>query len=162
MAAVDYWLKIDGILGDSQDDKHRDEIDVASWSFGASRTTAGGAGSGAGSGKVDFGDLVFTARVSKASPPLMLACAQGKHIQSAVLTARRTGGTEFEFLKLMLGDVVVSSFHTADNQEDEDGPVDSVSLGFSEIEFEYRSMKPDGSVGESVSTGWDVKQSKEI
>jgi len=164
MAAVDYFLMIDGIPGDSQDEKHRNEIDVESWSFGASNSSAGGpgGGGGVGAGKVDFSDLVFTARVSKASPQLMLACAQGKHIQNAVLTARRTGGTEFEFLKLKLSDVAVASFFTGDDQEDEGGPVDSVALGFSEIEFEYRSMKPDGSVGESVTTGWDVKQNKAI
>jgi len=164
MAAVDYFLKIDGIPGDSHDDRHRNEIDVESWSFGASTNSAGGqgGGGGGGAGKVDFSDLVFTARVSKASPRLLLACAQGKHIQTAVLTARRTGGTEFEFLKVKLSEVVVSSFYTGDDQADEDGPVDSVALGFSEIEFEYRSMKPDGSVGESVTVGWDVKQNKAI
>jgi len=161
MAAVDYFLNIDGIPGESQDDKHQNEIEVESWSWDATNAPASGAGGG-GAGKVNFSDLAFTARMSKASPHLMLACAQGKHIKNAELTARRTGGTEFEFLTLKLGDVVISSFQSGDDGEGDGGPVDSVSLNFSQIEFEYRSMKPDGSVDESATAGWDVKQNREI
>jgi type VI secretion system secreted protein Hcp len=163
MAAVDYFLNIDGIPGESQDDKHRDEIEVESWSWGATNNTlGGGAGGGGGAGKVNMSDLVFTSRISKASPQLMLACASGKHIKEAVLTARRTGGTEFEFLNLTLSDVLVSSFRTGDEGEGDGRPVDSISLNFSQIEVEYRSMKPDGSVGDSAKAGWDVKQNKPI
>jgi type VI secretion system secreted protein Hcp len=158
MAAVDYFINIDGIPGESQDDKHRNEIEVEAWSWGATNSVGGGGGAG----KVNMSDLVFTSRISKASPQLMLACASGKHIKNAVLTARRTGGTEFEFLNLTLSDVVVSSFRTGDEGEGDGGPVDSVSLNFSQIEFEYRSMKPDGSVGDSAKAGWDVRQNKPI
>jgi type VI secretion system secreted protein Hcp len=160
MAAVDHFLNIDGIPGESQDDKHQNEIEVDSWSWGATNTV-GGAGGG-GAGKVNMSDLAFTTRISKASPMLMLACASGNHIKKAVLTARRTGGTEFEFLTLTLNDVLVSSFRTGDDWESDGGPVDSASLSFSQVEFEYRSMKPDGSVGDSAKAGWDVKQNKPI
>lgn len=158
MAAVDYFINIDGIPGESQDDKHRNEIEVEAWSWGATNSVGGGGGAG----KVNMSDLVFTSRISKASPQLMLACASGKHIKNAVFTARRTGGTEFEFLNLTLSDVVVSSFRTGDEGEGDGGPVDSVSLNFSQIEFEYRSMKPDGSVDDSAKAGWDVRQNKPI
>jgi type VI secretion system secreted protein Hcp len=160
MAAVDYWLKIDGIPGESQDGKHRDEIEVESWSWGVTNSGSGAPGGGGGAGKADFSDLGFTASVSKASPLLMLACAQGKHIKSAVLTARRTGGTEFEFLTVALEDVLVTSFQTGDGGEGDGGPLDSVALSFSKIDFEYRSMKPDGSVGESAKAGWDVNHKR--
>ena len=161
MAAVDYFLNIGGIPGESQDGKHEGEIEVLSWSWGETATTSG-VGGGGGGGKVNIEDIHFTSNFSKASPQLLLACASGKHFKSAVLTARRSGAAQFEFLTVSLNDVLVSSYRTKDEEEDEYGPVDSFSLNFSQIRFDYREMEPDGSAGETVKTGWDVKQNKQI
>jgi type VI secretion system secreted protein Hcp len=157
MAAVDYFLKIDGIPGESKDAKHKGEVDVGAWSWGETATAPSGPGGGGGAGKVTIQDLNLTSRISKASPQLMLACASGKHIKSAVLTARRAGKAQAEFLTITLRDVLVSSYQTAAGGGDGE-PFDSISLNFSQIQVEYRETKPDGSLGTPVKFGWDVKK----
>src|SRR5918992_6143919 len=99
MAAIDYFLKIDGIAGESPDSKHKGEIDVESWSWGETHAAPPGpVGGGSGAGKVQMHDLHVTANMSKASPQLMLACASGTQLKSAVLTGRRAGASQLEFL----------------------------------------------------------------
>jgi type VI secretion system secreted protein Hcp len=160
--AIDYFLRIEGVPGESVDAKHKGEIDVESWSWGETQPApAGGAGSGGGSGKVQMQDLHFTARVSKASPNLMLACASGKHFKSAVLTARKAGKEQLDFLTFSLSDVLVSAYQTG-GAEGEVVPGDSVSLNFAKIQVEYKPQKPDGSLGASIKAGWDVKQNKQF
>jgi len=113
MAAVDYFLKIDGVPGESTDDKHKNEIDVESWSWGATQTGTLAFGGGGGAGKVQFQDFHFATALNTSSPTLMLRCATGEHIKSAILTARKAGdGNAEEFLKVTLTDVLVSSYQT--------------------------------------------------
>ena len=113
MAAVDYFLKIDGISGESTDEAHKGEIEVESFSWGVSQTTTR-LGSGAGAGRAVFQDLHFTTSVSKASPVLFQKCATGQHLKEAVLTCRKAGGEQREeFLKITLSDVLVSSYQAA-------------------------------------------------
>jgi len=158
--AIDYFLKIDGIPGESLDSKHKGEIDVESWSWGeANPLPPGGHGGGGGAGKVQVQDFQFTTRVSAASPNLLLACASGKHFKSAVLTARKAGKGQQEFLTFSLSDVLVSAYQTG-GVEGEVVPGDSVSLNFSKIQVEYKQQQPDGSLGTSFKAGWDVKQNK--
>ena len=160
--AIDYFLKIDGISGESLDSKHKGEIDVESWSWGeANPTPPSGAGGGGGAGKVQIQDFNFTTSFSKASPSLMLACASGKHLKSAVLTARKAGKGQQEFLTFSLSDVLVSSYQTG-GAEGEVIPADSVSLNFSKIQVEYKEQKADGSLGASIKAGWDVKKNKQF
>ena len=104
--AVDYFLKIDGVPGESADAKHKGEIQLESFSWGETGSGGAGAGGGGGAGKVQMQDLVVTMVVSKASPKLMLACATGKHHKDAVLTARRAGKAQQEFLVFKFKDVV--------------------------------------------------------
>jgi type VI secretion system secreted protein Hcp len=160
--AIDYFLKIDGVSGESVDSKHKGEIDVESWSWGESNPTQpGGGGGGGGSGKVQIQDLVFTTRFSKASPQLILACASGKHFKSAVLTARKAGKGQQEFLTFSLSDVLVSTYQTGGAGGDV-LPGDAVSLNFAKIQVEYKPQNPDGSLGSSIKAGWDVKQNKQF
>lgn len=160
--AIDYFLRIDGIPGESPDDKHKGEIEVEAWSWGESNPAPPSVGGGGvGAGKVQVQDFNFTAKVSKASPTLLLACASGKHIKSAVLTARKTGKPEAEFLTFSLSDVLVSSYQTGAS-EGEMVPVDSVALNFSKLQVEYKVQKADGSLGASVKAGWDVQKSKKF
>ena len=80
--AADIFAKIGDIKGESQDDKHKDEVEVLSWSWGVANAGAIGAGvSGAGAGKANFHDLSFTHKIDKASPVLMQACANGTHMK---------------------------------------------------------------------------------
>jgi type VI secretion system secreted protein Hcp len=159
MAVVDYFLKIDGIDGESRDAIHKGEIEVESYSFGLSNTgRAGAAAGGGGAGKVAFQDFHFTSVVSKASPNLMLACAAGRHIKSATLTCRRAGEAELEFMTLKLSDVLVSSFE--DGGSIDGTPKDQVTLNFAKVEFAQRAGNPDGTLAAPLVQGWDVAVNK--
>jgi type VI secretion system secreted protein Hcp len=163
-SADDYFLKIDGIPGESLDARHAGEIEVEAWAWGEANPPAGGGlgtGGGSGSGRVQMRDLMFTARVSKASPKLLLACATGQHARSAVLSARRPGAAQRDFLLITLSDVLVVSYDAA-TREVGAGAFDRVSLHFAKIGVEYRTQAPDGSAGTPVTAGWDVVHNQPI
>ena len=160
MAAADYFLKIDGVEGESQDSKHKAEIEIQSFSFGATQTGSFAAGGGGGAGKVSMQDFHFTVPVNKASPKLMLACASGQHIKKAVLTVRKAGKEQQEYLKYTFSDILVSSYQTGGGGGDV-MPVDQISLNFAKIEQEYKEQKADGTLAGSVKAGWDLKENKE-
>ena len=158
MAAVDYFLKLDGIKGESTDAKHKDEIDVESWSWGESQA-GGGAGRGAGAGKVSVQDFQFVMRLNRASPTLMRACATGQHIKDAILTARKAGKGQLEYLTFKFQDVLVSSYQTG-GSEQTDVPFDQVAFNFAKIEVEYRQQNRDGSAADVSQFKYDLKANK--
>jgi len=160
MAAVDYFLKIEGVDGESTDDKHKGEIDIESFSWGASQTGAHSGGGGGGAGKVSMQDFHFVMHVNKASAKLMLACASGEHIKKAVLTCRKAGKDQQEYLKVTMSDLLVSSYQTGGSSHGSILPTDQISINFAKIEFEYKPQKPDGSLDSAVKAGWDVKANK--
>lgn len=155
MAAVDYFLKIAGIEGESNDAQFAKWIDVESWSWGVSNSGSGAVGGGGGAGKATPTDLVIVKRVDKASPKLFLSCATGQHIQELFLTARR-GSTKQVYLEYKLEDVLVSSFQDAGNQGE--APLEQVSFNYAKIEMTYRQTLPDGSLGPPVKAGFDFGQ----
>ena len=159
--AVDYFLKIDGIEGESGDAKHKGEIEVESWSWGESQAGTMGQGGGGGAGKVAMQDFNFVMRANKASPTLMLSCAEGKHLKKATLVCRKAGGKQEEFLKLNFSDLIISSFQTGGSGGSE-LPMDQISLNFSKIEYEYLSQDAKGSVGKPVKTGWDLVANEKV
>jgi type VI secretion system secreted protein Hcp len=162
MAAVDYFLKIDGIEGESQDAKHKGEIDLESWSWGAQQSGTHAGGGGGGAGKVSMQDFHFVMKINKASPKLMLACADGEHIKKAVLTCRKAGKEQQEYFKITMSDLLVSSYQTGGSGRGDIVPTDQISLNYSKIEFEYKEQKPDGTLGGSVKAGWDLKANKKV
>jgi type VI secretion system secreted protein Hcp len=162
MAAVDYFLKIAGVDGESAHDKHKGEIDVEAWSWGETRTASpvGGA-AGVGSGRVSMNDFTFTMKLNKASPKLFLACAAGEHIKTAWLTAQRAGDKSSDyFLKWSFTDLLVSSYLTGAGGGEP--PADSVSMSFGKIEVEYKEQKPDGTFAASIKAGWDQTKNVKI
>src|SRR5712692_175734 len=106
MAIADYFLKIEGTEGESADHKDKNEIHLESWSFGASQSGTMAFGGGGGAGKVSMQDFHFVMKVNKASPKLFLACATGEHIKKGVLTCRKAGKEQQEFLKITLSDLL--------------------------------------------------------
>jgi type VI secretion system secreted protein Hcp len=162
--AFDAFLKIDGIEGESQDDKHKNEIQLLSYAWGATNIGSAGTGGGAGTGKVNFQDFSFSKQLDKASPKLMLACAIGTHIASAVLTLRKAGGGQQDYtIVTFKGPIVVSKYEPTGNPANlESLPGEQVALHFTEITFEYKEQKPDGSLGGSVKTGYNIAQNKKI
>jgi type VI secretion system secreted protein Hcp len=151
--AFDAFLKVDGIQGESTDKNHPNEIQISSYSWGVSNPTSVGSGSGgAGTGKASFQDVSFSSPVSKAGPNLMLACAIGKHIPSALLTLRKGGGGGLEFVKIRLQDVLVSSYSDGGDAVHDDRPTDEFSLAFGSIDFTYTAQ-----TGEVVESSVDLR-----
>jgi type VI secretion system secreted protein Hcp len=159
--AVDIFLKIDGIKGESQDSKHKDEIEIASYSFGENQTGTFASGAGGGAGKVSMQDFHFTTHVNKASPSLFFACASGSHIKEGLLTVRKAGGDQQEYLKIKLTDILVSSYQAGASHGSE-VPTDQFSLNFSKIEFSYAPQNAKGQLEAALTSGWNLKENKKI
>ena len=156
--ASDYFLKIDGIDGESQDAKHKGEIDLQSFTWSEAQT--GRPVGGGGAGRVTIGDFEVTKRIDQASPRLLLAVASGQHIKSAVLTARRAGKEQQEYLTYKFNDLLVSSYKTEALAPED--PVDQISFNFGQIQVEYRPQKADGTLGPPIKAGWDVTRNQAI
>src|SRR5262245_5143495 len=136
MAAVDYFLKIEGIEGEAEDAKHKGAIEIESFSWGVSNMGAHSAGGGGGSGKATLQDFHFHTKISKASPKLFLACATGEHLKKAVLTCRKAGKEQQEYLKITFSDILVSSYQSGGGSGGV-VPSDQGALNFAKIEIEY-------------------------
>ena len=160
MAAADYFLKIDGVEGESKADKHTGEIDLESFSWGATQSGSFATGGGGGSGKVAMQDFHFTMGINKAGPALFLCCAQGDHIPKAILTCRKAGKEQQEFLKVTFSDILVSSYQTGGSGGADILPVDQISLNFAKIEIEYKEQQKTGALSGSVKKFFDLKTVK--
>jgi len=158
--AESWFLKIDGIPGESMQVKHKGEIDVESWSWGVSNSGSTSPGGGGGAGKAVFQDFHFVTKLSKATPALFLACASGSHIKEAYLTGVRAGKAGADFLKFKLGDVLVSTLQLGDSEGIT--PTEQFSLKFSKVEISYFPQLADGSKGPAEKAGWDLKVNKKL
>ena len=174
MAAVDYFLKIDGIKGESQDASHKDEIDIISFSWGMAQQGTAAKGGGMGAGKVAVHDISVTKQVDMASPKLFDACATGKHIASAQLTCRKAGGSAIEYWTIKLTDILISSIRqapptfeyggltntTGANASSNAGSLlhdEIVTINYSAYEASYKGQQKDGTAGGAVTSKLNVK-----
>jgi type VI secretion system secreted protein Hcp len=155
--ASDIFAKLGDIKGESLDNKHKDEIEVLSWSWGVTNAVTL-AGSGAGQGKASFRDLSFTHKIDKASPALMKACASGVHLKEATITHRKAGKGQQEFLVIKMNDVIVTAIVDADSRDES---AETVSLAFAKIDVAYRPQKADGSLDAGIHFKYDLKTNKE-
>lgn len=151
------FLKIGDIKGESTDAKHPGEIQIESFSFGQAADV--NADTGQRAGRIGMQDYNFVMNVNAASPRLMTYCADGKHISGAslgdaVLTVRKVGGDQVEFLKIKFFDVMISSFQAGAARTDL-VPTDQFSLWFGKIDLSYYQQKPDGTLNPPVTFRWD-------
>lgn len=150
--AVDYFLKIEGVPGESPKKEHKDEIELQAWSWGEMNSGSAAASGGGGAGKVSMQDFNFTMIINKASPKLFLYCATGKHIPEAVLTCREAGGKQEPYLKIKFTDLIISSYQTGGSQG-EIKPSENISFNFARIDFSYAPQKSDGTL-DTPETHW--------
>ena len=158
--AVDMFLKIDDVKGESADAKHGGEITVLSWSWGASQSGSSHEGGGGGSGKVHVQDLTITKYLDSSSPTLLQYCCNGKHFKQALLTVRKAGGNPLEYLKIKMEELIVSSI-TPGGSGGEDRLTESVSLNFAKFEATYTPQKPDGSGAPAITASWNIQKNAE-
>jgi type VI secretion system secreted protein Hcp len=153
--AVDMFIKINGVDGESKDKKHGKEIDVLAWSWGMSNSGSAHTGGGAGAGKVNVQDLSFTKYVDSASPKLMLACCNGKHYDDALLTVRKAGEKPVEYIKIKLTEVLITSVSTG-GSGGEDRLTENVTLNFAKVNLDYVPQDDKGAAGTAIPMSWDI------
>lgn len=156
-AAVDYFLEIDGIEGESMDSRHPGALEIESYSWGTTNTSAHAGGGGGGAGKVSMQDFHFVVKSSKASPMLFLSCATGRHIKEAKLTVRKAGGDQQEYMTVKFTDLLISSYQTGGSSGDV-VPTDQISLNFAKVEYSVSPIMADGTLGPAVKATYDVKK----
>ncbi|MGH8137967.1 MAG: Hcp family type VI secretion system effector [Steroidobacteraceae bacterium] len=153
--AGDMFLMLDGIKGESADDKHKGEIDIESFSWGLAQTGSGSRGTGSGTGKVDISDISIQKRVDRSSPTLQLACANGKHIAKGKLTVLKAGENPLEYFTVDLESILVSSYQLS-GADGAGIPTESLALNFVKVKTEYWTQSDKGAKGENANFSWDI------
>jgi type VI secretion system secreted protein Hcp len=147
----DIFIKIDGILGESEDAAHPGEIQVANWGWKMSQQSSMMSGSGGGPAKATVEDLVFFHKVDRASPNLMSYCLTGKHISKAVLTMRKAGGIPLDFLRITMSDVIITGVEMSASYE-------QVRMSFASVRQEYLLQDAQGGSRGAVTSTFDIKR----
>jgi type VI secretion system secreted protein Hcp len=158
MGAFDAFLKLTDIKGETQDSKHTDEIEIDSYSWGAVQTGTSSFGGGAGSGKIDMHDFHFTKKIDCSTPALFQSIAKGKPITEAKLTLRKAGGDQQEYLIVSFKNVTVSSVQQSGHSQGTQIPMESITLNFEEVKYEYKKQEADGSVKPAGEFAWNLKK----
>lgn len=154
--ATDTHIKFEGVEGEATHADHKGEIEILSWTWGVSNVNAGGtSGGGSGKGKATPNDFNFLHNYDKASPILAKKCAQGVHFPSVVLTARKSGEGQKDFLKITLKEVFITSVQPSGSSGGD--IVESVSMSYASVDFAYKAQDAKGALGGDVKFGWDVK-----
>ena len=156
--ASDIFAKIGDIKGESLDDKHKDEIEVLSFSWGVTNSGVLASG-GVAAGKATFHDLSIVHNLDKASPLLLKACATGTHIKDAIITHRKAGKGQQEYLIVKLNDVIITGV-THGGSPGQPGS-ENITLAFAKVDLEYKPQKPDGSLDAGIHFKYDIKANKE-
>jgi len=154
--AVDIFAKIGTIKGESPDAKHKDEIEVLSYSWGVQQTLGP---VDEDSGKANFQDFTIVHRIDKSTPALMLACATGSHFKDGIITHRKAGKEPQEYLIIKMNDIIITGVtHGGDTT----GPgSETVTISFAKVDLEYRPQKADGSLDAGLHFKYDIKGNKE-
>src|ERR1700724_1216978 len=147
--AVDMFLKIAGVDGESKDKSHPMEIDVLAWSWGLSNSGSAHVGGGAGAGKVNVQDISITKWVDSSSPKLMLAACDGKHFKDATLVVRKAGEKPVEYLKIKVEEVLITSISTG-GSGGEDRLTENVTLNFAKVSLDYVPQDEKGAAGTTI------------
>jgi type VI secretion system secreted protein Hcp len=155
--SIDSHIKFDGVEGESSHQDHKGEIEVLSWTWGVSNASLT-SGTGSGKGKASPGDLHFTHLYDKASPVLAKKCAQGVHFPNVVITARKSGEGQKDFLKITMKEVFITSVQPSGSSGGD--IMESVSMSYGAIEFGYKAQDTKGGLGGEVKFAWDVKTTK--
>lgn len=153
--AVDMFIKIGDIKGESADKAHKGKIDVLAWSWGMSNSGSAHVGGGAGAGKVNVQDLSLTKYIDSASADLMLACCNGKHFGEALLIVRKAGEEPVEYVKVTMSDLIITSVTTG-GSGGEDRLTENVTLNFSKVKVEYTPQDHKGKSGKTMEMAWDI------
>ncbi|AGB84016.1 hemolysin-coregulated protein (uncharacterized) [Serratia sp. FGI94] len=157
--AVDMFLKVDGVSGESKDAGHSGCTDVQSFNWGANQPGNMHVGGGGGAGKVTFKDLNVHAFIDKATPAIIGYCASGKHVSSVTLTVCKAGGQQIEYAKVELKDVLVTGVDVSGAGSADGIPV-NYSFQAAQVKIHYWEQTEKGGKGAEIQSGWNIKTNK--
>ena len=154
--AIEYFLKLDGIQGESLSAKHSNEIELHSWSWGASNPVHMD-GSGMSAGKVSFADISVSKPVDKSSAKLLELCCTGKHITTGVLSCSKSTGDKNpgDYLTIKLTEIAITAFQGGGSNGEATG-TESVSFAFAKFELDYKIQAKDGTLTAAGTASWDA------
>lgn len=155
--AVDYYLKLDGIQGESADEKHKDEIQIMSWSWGGSQVSSVSGTGGSGAGKADLMDLSVMTYFDKATPKFFKSLCSGTHIKTGMLTAIKSGADGKPYLKVDFKELFVSSLQISASSEI---PTVSLSFSYNEIKIDYSMQNELGNLTSTGPVTYNLKENK--
>ncbi|MFD1804239.1 Hcp family type VI secretion system effector [Mixta tenebrionis] len=159
--AIDMFMKVDGVNGESQDSNHKGWTDINSFSWGAAQPGNMAVGGGGGAGKVNFKDLQVTALIDKSTTAILRHCSSGKHLTKVEVSVCKAGGQQVEYARITLEDVLVTNieYTGADN-----GDTVGVNYTFqaSRVKQQYWEQTASGGKGAESSAGWNIKENKEM
>ncbi|RJE81923.1 Hcp family type VI secretion system effector [Paracoccus onubensis] len=161
--AVDIFLKLsNSIKGESQDDTHRDEIDVLAWNWGLTQSGTTHIGSGGGGGKVNVQDITLTKYVDLATNDLIKRATSGEHIENGELIVRKSGGTTpVEYFRIKMENIMITSYNTGGAKDGLDRIQETLTLNFRKFEVLYTLQEDSGAAGAETMSGWDIAENKE-
>lgn len=160
--AVDMFLEIKEVPGESSKKGHEGQIDIESFSFGAVQSGSfakGGAGGGAG--KATFQDISIVKEVDKSSPKLFQACAAGTHFSTANIFVRKAGDKPLEYYKIELKDLLVSAIQNSGSAGG-DNVMESITFNTASINFTYVEQDAKGGAGKTVTAGYDIRKGEKV
>ncbi len=159
--AIDIYLKVDGVTGESKDSNHKNWIDVLSFNWGATQPGNMSVGGGGGTGKVNYKDLQIQALIDKATPAILKYCSSGKHVTKVELSICKAGGSQIEYSRIVLEDVLVTLTDFSGV-----GHTDTIVVNYafqaSKVNLSYWEQSDSGTRGAESKAGWDIKQNKEV
>jgi len=153
--AVDMFLELDGVKGESVDKAHKDKIDILSWQWGLSNGGTFHHGSGGGAGKASFADISVTKYVDAASPNIMLFCANGKHFAKGKIIVRKAGENPLEYLTVSFEKALVTAYSTGGSGGAQ-RITENVTLNFAKVKIEYVTQNEKGGKGTPQAFAWDI------
>ncbi len=158
--SIDMYLKVDGVTGESKDSNHSGWTDITSFSWGATQPGNMSVGGGGGAGKVSFNDLHINAKIDKSVTAILKNCASGKHVGSVQVSVCKAGGTQVEYTRITLTDVLVTSVQFVGSEHDDTLGV-TYSFQASSVKQQYWEQSTSGGKGAETSAGWNIKENKE-
>lgn len=158
------FCKIEGIKGESKDDKHKDWIEVINYNHSVNQPiSAASRTGGRTAGRAEFQDFVINKVVDKSTPELNLYCANGKHIPKIEIELCLESGKKHTFMKYTLKDVIISSVSpSGNNTADDVRPHESVGMSYGSIKWENTPIDEKGTPGASINRAWDLRSNKQL
>ena len=154
--AIDAFLQLGDLKGESPVKGFEEQIQLLAWSWGMSQSGTTHMATGGGAGKVNVQDLSFTHYVDSSTPPIIQACCTGKHFEEAVLTLRKAGGEALPYLIITLTDLIITSVSTG-GSGGEDQLSENVTLNFAKFKYSYQPQDKAGAKkGGSIDVEYNI------